>query len=85
MSKYRVFELAKEFHTESKVVLDILKKGNYKVANHLSSVGDEERNAIKNHFEKKSAPAAKNQPKAAPEKKEHPKQVNHAEKQNKFA
>ena len=82
MSKYRVFELAKEFHTESKVVLDILKKGNYKVANHLSSVGDEERNAIKNHFEKKSAPAAKNQPKAAPEKKEQPKQVNHAEKQN---
>lgn len=83
MSKYRVFELAKEFHTESKVVLDILKKGNYKVANHLSSVGDEERNAIKAHFDKKSAPAVKNQPKAAAVKKEQPKQqANHSEKQN---
>ncbi|SDG63459.1 translation initiation factor IF-2 [Selenomonas sp. WCT3] len=82
MSKYRVFELAKEFHTESKVVLDILKKGNYKVANHLSSVGDEERNAIKAHFDKKAAPAAKSQPKAAPVKKEQPKQANHGEKQN---
>ena len=51
MSKYRVFEIAKEFHTESKVVLDILKKGSYKVANHLSSVGDEERNFVKSHFE----------------------------------
>lgn len=55
MSKYRVFEIAKEFHTESKVVLDILKKGSYKVANHLSSVGDEERNFVKSHFEKKTA------------------------------
>ncbi|WP_415945020.1 translation initiation factor IF-2 [Selenomonas montiformis] len=57
MSKYRVFEIAKEFHTESKVVLDILKKGSYKVANHLSSVGDEERNFVKSHFEKKTASA----------------------------
>ena len=73
MSKYRVFELAKEFHTESKVVLDILKKGNFKVANHLSSVGDEERSAVKAHFEKKAAPAKKEQPKA---------QENRVEKQN---
>ena len=63
MSKYRVFEIAKEFHTESKVVLDILKKGSYKVANHLSSVGDEERNFVKSHFEKKTASA--NTPKSS--------------------
>ena len=71
MSKYRVFELAKEFQTESKVVLDILQKNNYKVANHLSSVGEDERSAVKAYFNKKKAPAAKKM--AVPVKKETPK------------
>ncbi|WP_298591439.1 translation initiation factor IF-2 N-terminal domain-containing protein, partial [uncultured Selenomonas sp.] len=38
MSKYRVYELAKEFQTESKVVLDILTRNKFRVANHMSSV-----------------------------------------------
>lgn len=81
MSKYRVFELAKEFQTESKVVLDILQKNNYKVANHLSSVGEDERNAVRAYFNKKKAPAAKNA--AASVKKETPKaREKRPEKQN---
>ena len=74
MSKYRVYELAKEFHTDSKVILDILKRNHFKAANNFSSVGDDERNAVKNAFaarhttDKKAekAPAA---PKHEPEAK----------------
>ena len=29
MSKYRVYELAKEFNTDSKVILDILKRNKF--------------------------------------------------------
>ena len=42
MSKYRIFALAKEFNTEGKVIIDLLKKKNFKVQNNFSSVGDEE-------------------------------------------
>ncbi|MGO5130534.1 translation initiation factor IF-2 [Mitsuokella jalaludinii] len=74
MSKYRVYELAKEFHTDSKVILDILKRNKFKAANNFSSVGEEERNAVKNAFAAKhttgknaeKAPAA---PKHEPEAK----------------
>ena len=48
MSKYRVFELAKTFKADYKVVLDILKKGGFKVANNFSSVDDEGYKAVKN-------------------------------------
>ncbi len=58
MSKYRVYELAKEFNKESKDILDVLKKENFQVKNNFSSVGDEERNALKKHFENKK-PAVK--------------------------
>ena len=50
MSKYRVYELAKEFHTESKVVLDILTRNKFRVANHMSSVGEEERAVVARTF-----------------------------------
>ena len=50
MSKYRVYELAKEFHTESKVVLDILTRNKFRVANHMSSVGEEERTVVARAF-----------------------------------
>ena len=60
MSKYRVYELAKEFNTDSKVILDILKRNKFKAANNFSSVGEEERTAIKNSLNNKSAkPQAK--------------------------
>ena len=66
MSKYRVYELAKKFGIESKTVLDILKKKNFKVANNFTSVGDEEYNAVKEALTKKMAPASKS---AATQKK----------------
>ncbi|WP_278834318.1 translation initiation factor IF-2 [Mitsuokella multacida] len=60
MSKYRVYELAKEFNTDSKVILDILKRNKFKAANNFSSVGEEERTAIKNSLSNKGAkPQAK--------------------------
>lgn len=55
MSKYRVYELAKEFNTDSKVILDILKRNKFKAANNFSSVGEEERTAIKNSLSNKGA------------------------------
>ena len=68
MSKYRVYELAKKFNIESKTVLEILKKKNYKVVNNFTSVGDEEYNAVKEALEKKTSAASK--PAAAPRKTE---------------
>ena len=60
MSKYRVYKLAKEFNTDSKVILDILKRNKFKAANNFSSVGEEERTAIKNSLSNKGAkPQAK--------------------------
>lgn len=74
MSKYRVYELAKEFHTDSKVILDILKRNHFKAANNFSSVGDDERNAVKNafaarHTTDKKAEKAPAVPKHEPEAK----------------
>ena len=54
MSKYRVYELAKEFHTESKVVISLLERNNYKVANHMSSVGEEEKTVLSRIFSGKA-------------------------------
>ena len=65
MSKYRIYELAKEFQTESKIVLNILARNNYKVANHMSSVGDEEKALLVRTFSGKAADAAKSVPTAA--------------------
>lgn len=68
MSKYRVYELAKKFNIESKTVLEILKKKNFKVANNFTGIGDEEYNAVKEALTKKTAPAPK--PPAAQKKEE---------------
>ena len=80
MSKYRVFELAKEFGADSKKVLDILKRNNYKVNNNFSSVDDDGYRVVKQAFtgtaEKPKAAApqqpakAQEKPKAAPQPKE---------------
>lgn len=59
MSKRRVFELAKEFNTDSKVVLDILKRHNYKVNNNFSGVGDAEYDVVKQELQKSAKPVAK--------------------------
>ena len=68
MSKRRVFELAKEFNTDSKVVLDILKRNNYKVNNHFSGVGEAEYNLVKQELQKSGKPAAQDAPQKKPVK-----------------
>ncbi|MDU2065771.1 MAG: translation initiation factor IF-2 N-terminal domain-containing protein [Sporomusaceae bacterium] len=40
MSKYRVYELAKEYDTTSKVIIDILTRNNMVAKNHMSSVDE---------------------------------------------
>ena len=78
MSKYRVYELAKEFHTDTKNILDILKKNHFKAVNNFSSVGDAEHAAVKNHFagksgkpqEKAAAPAPQPEKRAPQPKQE---------------
>ena len=67
MSKYRVYELAKEFHTDTKNILDILKKNKFKAVNNFSSVGDAEHDAVKNHFAGKSAKPQAPKAAAAPQ------------------
>ena len=66
MSKYRIFEIAKEFETTSKVVLDLLERNNHPVRNHMSVVDDEERAIIVKALTKKAAPAQAPKPPVAP-------------------
>ena len=40
MSKYRVYELAKDYNTTSKVIIDILTRNSVVAKNHMSSVDD---------------------------------------------
>lgn len=58
MSKHRIYEIAKEFGTESKVVLDILKKHNIEVKSAVNTVDDAGRSIVQKALQKKSAPAA---------------------------
>ena len=44
----QAIRIPKEFHTDTKNILDILKKHHFKAVNNFSSVGEEERTAIKN-------------------------------------
>lgn len=42
MSKYRIYQLAKEFSLDSKKIIDILNKNNINVSNNLNLVGEKE-------------------------------------------
>ncbi|SFL38784.1 translation initiation factor IF-2 [Pelosinus propionicus] len=59
MSKYRIYELAKDFNTTSKVIIDILNRNNMEAKNHMSSVDDDAKNVITRTFAHKitTAPA----------------------------
>ena len=46
MSKYRIYQLAKEFSLDSKKIIDILNKNNINVSNNLNLVGEKEREVI---------------------------------------
>lgn len=54
MGKYRVFEIAKEFDTTSKVIIDILSRNDVQVKNHMSSVDDDVRKIVAKTFERKA-------------------------------
>ena len=53
MSKYRVYELAKEFHTESKKLMELLTQHGREVKNHFASVSDEERELLQKLLKEK--------------------------------
>ena len=65
MSKYRIYELAKEFSTSSKTILDILERNSFTVKNHMSSVGDTEKDVLVRVFAPK---VAETKPKVTTEK-----------------
>ncbi|HIU65006.1 MAG TPA: translation initiation factor IF-2 N-terminal domain-containing protein, partial [Candidatus Avacidaminococcus intestinavium] len=50
MVKYRVFEVAKEYNTSSKVILDILNRNNIEVKNHMSSIDENVKKIISRTF-----------------------------------
>ena len=54
MSKYRVYELAKEYSTTSKVIIDILGRHNITAKNHMSSVDEDAKVAIERTFARKT-------------------------------
>lgn len=62
MSKYRVYELAREFATDSKNILNILKSNNIDVKSHASTVGDNERNIVEKSIKKIVTPIEKKVP-----------------------
>lgn len=54
MSKYRVYELAKEFNATSKVIIDILSRNNVTAKNHMSCVDDDAKSIINRTFARKA-------------------------------
>ncbi|VBB08048.1 initiation factor 2 signature [Lucifera butyrica] len=57
MSKYRIYELAKEFDTTSKVIIDILARHNMVAKNHMSSVDEDAKIVIDRTFARKTGAA----------------------------
>lgn len=57
MSKYRVYELAKEYNTTSKVIIDILGRHNIVAKNHMSSVDEDAKVAVEKTFARKTGTA----------------------------
>lgn len=54
MSKYRIYELAKDYDTTSKVIIDILTRNNVSAKNHMSSIDEEAKRIIDRTFARKS-------------------------------
>ena len=72
MSKYRIWELAKEYNTSSKVILDILERNKIEAKNHMSNVDEAAKQLISRTFAHKTG--------ETPKKEEAPKQNKAAEK-----
>lgn len=54
MSKYRVYELAKDYNTTSKLIIDILARNNMVAKNHMSSVDEDAKAVIERTFARKT-------------------------------
>ncbi|WP_346354284.1 translation initiation factor IF-2 [Azotosporobacter soli] len=66
MSKYRVYELAKDYDTTSKVIIDILARNSIVAKNHMSSVEEEAKKVIDRTFAHKTGSVAPSEEKAKP-------------------
>ncbi|MDT8901339.1 translation initiation factor IF-2 [Anaeroselena agilis] len=66
MSKYRVYELAKDYNTTSKVIIDILARNNITVKNHMASLDDPEKAIIDRTFARKTGLPEEPKPAQAP-------------------
>ena len=55
MSKARVYEIAKELNVDSKLIVEKLKEMNVDVKNHMSSISEEDKNRVKQAFQKPAA------------------------------
>ncbi|MDR1701350.1 MAG: translation initiation factor IF-2 N-terminal domain-containing protein, partial [Sporomusaceae bacterium] len=80
MTKHRVYELAKEYSTASKVIIDILARHNIVAKNHMSSVDNAAKEVIAKTFARKTgteemgeSKPAKAEPKEKEAKSEQPK------------
>ncbi|NCB76344.1 MAG: translation initiation factor IF-2 [Negativicutes bacterium] len=61
-SKYRVFELAKEYHTSSKDIMELLSKNEVPVKNHMSNVDEKGIDLVRKHLGKQQAPQGQQAP-----------------------
>ena len=68
MSKYRIWELAKEYNTSSKVILDILERNKIEAKNHMSNVDEAAKELISRTFAHKSGNAPKKAEAPKPQK-----------------
>ncbi|MCX7779317.1 MAG: translation initiation factor IF-2 [Negativicutes bacterium] len=66
MSKYRVYEIAKDYNTTSKVIIDILARNGIVAKNHMTSIDDDARTVIERTFARKTGPAETSEVKPPP-------------------
>ena len=52
MSKFRIYEIAKELNVENKLIIEKLKEMNIEVTNHMSSITEEQSNKVKRALQK---------------------------------
>lgn len=79
MSKYRIYELAKNYNTSTKVVIDLLSRHNITAKNHMSTVDEQAKTILEKSFssiEKKQDARPQAQPEAKTEFKASTQNVN---------
>ena len=57
-TKYRIFELEKEFNQSSQTIIEFLKKRKVKVANRFSAIGEEVYAILKESLPRRTKPLA---------------------------